>query len=210
MTSNEVTRRDMLTVAAVGTGALVGGSFPTEPASAAEPAKLLRPANPEALGFFHLLLRQAGAVQRADGYELSGRSIRVINGAQSILATLRRKFVEPPAATQTDIVVAVGATDLGVPDNVVRSGRAGDVTDHPVTKDVIVVGRTAGRADLIVRDPVISRVQCRFIFRNGEVEVEDMGSSCGTMVLGHKIQRTTLRWGDVVRVGDSELEIVRQ
>jgi xanthine dehydrogenase YagT iron-sulfur-binding subunit len=39
MTSNEVTRRDMLTVAAVGTGALVGGSFPTEPASAAEPTK---------------------------------------------------------------------------------------------------------------------------------------------------------------------------
>jgi hypothetical protein len=28
---------------------------------------------------------------------------------------------------RSDIVVAVGATDLGVPDNVVRSGRAGDV-----------------------------------------------------------------------------------
>jgi len=87
--------------------------------------------------------------------------------------------------------------------------RGGEVTDHAVTKDVIVIGRTAGRADLVLRDPVISRVQCRFIFRNGEVEVEDMGSSCGTMVLGHKIQRTTLRWGDVVRVGDSELEVVR-
>jgi hypothetical protein len=74
-----------------------------------------------------LLLRQAGAVQRADGYELNSRTIRVINGAQSVLGTLRGKFVEPPAAMQSDIVVAVGATDLGVPDNVVRSGRAGDV-----------------------------------------------------------------------------------
>ncbi|MHC8350865.1 SIR2 family protein [Pseudomonas sp. RT4P38] len=98
-----------------------------EGVSAAEPAKLLRPANPETLGFFHLLLRQAGAVQRADGYELNGRSIRVLNGVQSVLGTLRGKFVEPPAVIQSDIVVAVGATDLGVPDNVVRSGRSGDV-----------------------------------------------------------------------------------
>lgn len=98
-----------------------------EGVSAAEPAKLLRPANSEALGFFHLLVRQAGAVQRADGYELNGRNIRVLNGAQSVLGTLRRKFVEPPAAAQFDIVVAVGAIDLGVPDNVVRGGRSGDV-----------------------------------------------------------------------------------
>lgn len=34
MTSNKITRRDMLTVAAAGTGALVGGSFSTEAASA--------------------------------------------------------------------------------------------------------------------------------------------------------------------------------
>ena len=87
--------------------------------------------------------------------------------------------------------------------------RDGEVTDHPVQKDVVVIGRSAERADIVIRDIVISRVQCRFIFRNGEVEVEDMGSTCGTMVLGHKIQRTTLRWGDVVRVGDSEIEIVR-
>lgn len=39
MTSNEFTRRDMLTVAAAGTGALAGGSFPMTPAAAAAPAK---------------------------------------------------------------------------------------------------------------------------------------------------------------------------
>lgn len=98
-----------------------------EGVSAAEPAKLLRPANPVPLGFFHLLLRQAGAVQRGDGYELNGRRIRVLNGSDSILGTLRGRFLEPPAAMQSDIVVAVGAIDLGVPDNIVRSGRASDV-----------------------------------------------------------------------------------
>ncbi|WP_237481893.1 SIR2 family protein [Lichenibacterium dinghuense] len=107
--------------------ALYGLRRDAEGVSAVEPAKLLRPENPEALGFFHLLLRRAGAVQRADGYDLNGRRIRVLNGAQSILGTLRGKFVEPPAAMQSDIVVAVGATDLGLPDNVVRSGRSGDV-----------------------------------------------------------------------------------
>tara|TARA_R110000868_G_scaffold375277_2_gene639789 strand:- start:1335 stop:2540 length:1206 start_codon:yes stop_codon:yes gene_type:complete len=98
-----------------------------EGVSKTEPAKLLRPENPEALGFFHLLLRQAGAVQHEYGYELNGRRIRVLNGGQSFLGTLRGKFVEPPAAAQADITVAVGATDLGLPDNVVRSGRPGDV-----------------------------------------------------------------------------------
>ena len=86
---------------------------------------------------------------------------------------------------------------------------AGEVVDHPITKDVVVVGRSEERADIVLRDRVISRIQCRFIFRNGAVEVEDLGSACGTIVLGHKIQRTTLRWGDVVRVGNSELEVVR-
>ncbi|MEI2387836.1 hypothetical protein [Breoghania sp. JC706] len=98
-----------------------------EGVSSAEPATLLRPANPEALGFFHLLLRQAGAVQSADGYDFNGRSIRVVNGAQSVLGTLRGRFVEPPAGIDAEIVVAVGAIDLGVPDNVIRSGRAGNL-----------------------------------------------------------------------------------
>ena len=94
---------------------------------ASEPATKIRPGDSEALGFFHLLLRKAGAIQRPDGYKLNGRVIRVINGATTILATLREKFLEPPAVISADIVVAVGATDLGVPSNVVRTGRVGDM-----------------------------------------------------------------------------------
>src|SRR5690606_30426865 len=92
-----------------------------------QPATRLRPGNVEALGYFHLLLRQAGATQRPDGYELNGRSIRVINGSEAILGSLRTKFIEPPTTMASDIVVAVGATDLGVPSNVVRAGRSGDL-----------------------------------------------------------------------------------
>lgn len=116
-----------LEVADFDSEALYGLRRDAEGVSAAEPATLLRPANPESLGFFHLLMRQAGAVQSADGYEFNGRSVRVVNGAQTVLGTLRGRFVEPPAAMEADIVVAVGATDLGVPDNVIRSGRVGDL-----------------------------------------------------------------------------------
>jgi len=57
MTSNELTRRDMLTVAAAGTGALVGGSFSTEAASAAGPAKTGQ-------GMMDISLRVNGAEHR--------------------------------------------------------------------------------------------------------------------------------------------------
>lgn len=98
-----------------------------EGVSMMQPATRIRPASPEALGFFHILLRQAGATQRADGYNLNGRSIRVINGAEAILSTLRARFIEPPFAMTSDMMVAVGAIDLGVPSDVVRAGQAGDV-----------------------------------------------------------------------------------
>ena len=48
-----------LTVGNFDSESLYGLRRDAEGVSAAEPAKLLRPANPEALGFFHLLLRRA-------------------------------------------------------------------------------------------------------------------------------------------------------
>lgn len=89
-------------------------------------ATKLRPDQSEALGFFHLLLRRAGAEQLPEGYSLGGRSIRVVNGASAVLSSLRTRFAEAPAASATDITVAVGATDLGLPGNVMRPGRTGD------------------------------------------------------------------------------------
>jgi hypothetical protein len=85
-----------------------------------------RPENWEPLGYFHLLLRQAGAKQYAEGYRMNGHTIRVVNGASAVLSKLRSRFTEAPATVTAEIVVAVGATDLGLPGNVIRPGRAGD------------------------------------------------------------------------------------
>ena len=91
------------------------------------PATAKRPSDGDALGCFHLLLRRAGAAQLSQGYMLHGSSIRVINGALCVLSSIAARFIEAPAASSADFFVAVGATDLGLPANVVRSGTPGSV-----------------------------------------------------------------------------------
>ena len=61
--------------------------------------------------------------------------VTVHNGRGASLSTLRSEFIEPPAVVTADMIVAVTATDLGSPDNVVRSGRAGDfIRPEPVAE----------------------------------------------------------------------------
>lgn len=107
--------------------ALYGWRRDVEGVPSGKPATKKQPEDSELLGFFHLLLRQAGATAHATGYDVNGRTIRVINGRGASLSTLRSEFIEPPAAVTADMIVAVTATDLGSPHNIVRSGRAGDI-----------------------------------------------------------------------------------
>ncbi|UVK46685.1 SIR2 family protein [Mesorhizobium sp. AR07] len=106
---------------------LYGWRRDAEGVPAGEPAAQLHPINCEVLGYFHLLLRRAGAQEHPNGYELNGRTIRVLNGAGALLSKIQSRFVEAPPLPAADVVVAVGATDLGVPANVVRRGQVGSV-----------------------------------------------------------------------------------
>lgn len=94
---------------------------------AGSPATRREPDNNELLGFFHLLLRRAGATPVAGGYEIKGQRVRVLNGAGQILSRLRDRFQEAPVLNSANVVAAIGATDLATPGNVVRSGRSGDI-----------------------------------------------------------------------------------
>lgn len=98
------------------------------------PAKRKAPDACELFGLFHLLLRRAGATTAPGGYRLGDRTVRVINGAGAVLSTVRARFIEPPVIIAADIVACVGAIDLGVPDNIVRSGRPGDII-RPASTD---------------------------------------------------------------------------
>ena len=87
----------------------------------------LEPENVDLYGFFHLILRRAGGQRSTAGYVLGDRTIRVLNGAGSVLSTMRANFAEGPAIVEEDVVVAVGAMDIGLPANIMREGRPGDI-----------------------------------------------------------------------------------
>jgi pSer/pThr/pTyr-binding forkhead associated (FHA) protein len=66
----------------------------------------------------------------------------------------------------------------------------------------------ATRADFIVDEALVSRLHCRFtVGAAGELEVEDLDSTNGTFVNGKRVKRVRLVHGDLVRVGQVEIEV---
>lgn len=95
------------------------------------------PVDGEMLGFVHLMLRRAGAVVSGSRYELNGRAIRVVNGSQWKISTLKEKFQNAPAANDDDMVICVGSYESGLPGNMVRTGEPGSVV-RPESKSRFV------------------------------------------------------------------------
>jgi pSer/pThr/pTyr-binding forkhead associated (FHA) protein len=64
------------------------------------------------------------------------------------------------------------------------------------------VGRTA-RADFILEAPLVSRLHCKLIVSaKGELAIEDLGSTNGTLLNGSPIKgRANAQVGDVVTIG---------
>lgn len=74
-----------------------------------------------------------------------------------------------------------------------------DGTNVPV-KDGLLLGRVAG-CDIVVDDSKASRRHARVIAQAGVVEIEDLGSSNGTLLNGKPVERRMLRDGDEVQIG---------
>ena len=69
------------------------------------------------------------------------------------------------------------------------------------------IGRTA-RADFIVDAPLISRLHCRLTADpSGQLVVEDLGSTNGTLVNTERVDRRLLRGGDTLTVGRVEFRV---
>jgi pSer/pThr/pTyr-binding forkhead associated (FHA) protein len=72
------------------------------------------------------------------------------------------------------------------------------------------IGRGGGCAVPLTFDTFVSQVHARASDRNGELWVEDVGSTNGTYVNGERIDKPTkLRKGDRVQVGETVLEAGR-
>ena len=69
-------------------------------------------------------------------------------------------------------------------------------------RDGLVLGRVAA-CDVVVADSKASRRHARLIAEAGVVEIEDMGSSNGTLLNGKPVDRRMLRDGDRVEIGQT-------
>lgn len=68
----------------------------------------------------------------------------------------------------------------------------------------VMVGRVAG-CDIVINDAKASRRHARFIVESGVVEIEDLGSSNGTLLNNKPVTRRLLRDGDQVQIGKTIL-----
>ena len=72
---------------------------------------------------------------------------------------------------------------------------------------VKTIGRMA-QADFILDAPLVSRVHCKLtVSRGGDLEVEDAGSTNGTLVNGQRITRSPLKAGDSLTIGRVEFKV---
>ena len=69
------------------------------------------------------------------------------------------------------------------------------------------VGRTEGN-DVVLAQPRVSKRHARFTVIDGACRVEDLSSTNGTLVAGERIGSRILAAGEVVVIGDSELELM--
>src|SRR5689334_22114414 len=70
----------------------------------------------------------------------------------------------------------------------------------------LMLGRSA-QAYYQITDPRVSRNHCQILNDGDRVEVICGGGSGGTLVNGKKIQRQTLKVGDIVQIGDTQLRL---
>ena len=70
------------------------------------------------------------------------------------------------------------------------------------------VGRGTG-AGFVVDMPMVSRLHCRLAAAPDQLVVEDLGSTNGTFVNDRRVQRATLREGDLLRLGGVVLSVAR-
>ncbi len=70
-----------------------------------------------------------------------------------------------------------------------------------ITEKGLVIGREQGQCDVVISDPNVSRVHAWVTVEKGEVVVIDRGSTNGTFVNNTKVEKTKLKSGDIIHLG---------
>lgn len=81
--------------------------------------------------------------------------------------------------------------------------------EYTLTAAYSVIGRDKD-ADIMLKDPLISRQHAVVIYHNGGYVLKDLDSTNGTQMQGALVKQADLRHGDQFRVGDTTLQFILQ
>ena len=77
---------------------------------------------------------------------------------------------------------------------------------YELTSARAIVGRERSHADIVLRDPNVSRQHAQLTFTGSDWSIEDLNSTNGTLVNNRRISRCPLRNGDMLTFGLSTFE----
>jgi hypothetical protein len=115
---------------------------------------------------------------------------------------------EPMPATSDTMVFARPAGSA--PDSARRayllvSTRGSRAVQFDLGGPLIGIGRASDN-DVIVDDPMVSRHHCQLMLQLGAYGFTDLGSRNGSTVNGQPVSQIALGPGDVIRIGDTQIE----
>ena len=137
-----------------------------------------------------------------------------------VLRAVWTELREPKPAPLTDIAGGATAPPLANPGTgnapPHRVGPEKFVVNEPVElhgvefplADEMTVGRAAGCGIALPDDTFVSQLHARVFRRDGDLYIEDLGSTNGTYLNGKKVSAASvMRKGDHVQVGRTSLEL---
>jgi hypothetical protein len=120
-----------------------------------------------------------------------------------------------PMPASPDTMIFDRPAPGGAPDSARRafllvSTRGSRPVQFDLGGHLIGIGRASDN-DVIVDDPMVSRHHCQLKLQHGAYSFTDLGSRNGSSVNGQPVSQVALGPGDVIRIGDTEIEFqVRQ
>lgn len=195
---------------------LKGASGKATPAPAPMPASVPSPAagavpvaNPALDAAFSLASAQvAGASEVADPFAPAPTPIPV---PQTMTREQLAGMGGAAAATGAGIAAA-GAAHMAPAKPAAPARPLAQLVDvvtgdtYELTSARATVGRERSVADVVLRDPNVSRRHAELTFTGSDWSIEDLNSTNGTMVNNRRITRCPLRNGDVLTFGLSTFE----
>lgn len=114
------------------------------------------------------------------------------------------------APANSDTMVFSPPTPAATPDSARRafllvSTRGGSAVQFDLGGSLISIGRASDN-DVIVDDPLVSRHHCQLKLQHGAYSLADLGSRNGSYVNGQPVSEIALGPGDLIRIGDTEIE----